>query len=249
MCMCFRKKRFSQTDQISDPIELYKILLFFATLQALYFHKVQIWQRSAYSPVCNSGLAAERRPIFIYYTHPCSSHRNALPLLWRPPHCFDHSANKYYYWRCHCDCGNEIVVQGTVLRRGDTKSCGCLQAEESARRTKDRLMDLTGKRFGLLTVLERVELDESGYGLGKWKCQCDCGNIKLKPCIHPDVRFFLIIPTRRVGPSQSVWSANYIFGADRFGQRLFFTLFTHKKAIKPRLVEFLRIGITRVYWT
>ena len=92
---------------------------------------------------------------------------------------YDNSGNTDYYWRCRCDCGNEIVVQGTVLRRGDTKSCGCLQAEESAKRAKERLIDLTGKRFGLLTVIERVELDESGYGFGKWKCQCDCGNIKL----------------------------------------------------------------------
>ena len=91
----------------------------------------------------------------------------------------DNAGNTDYYWRCCCDCGNEIVVQGTVLRRGDTQSCGCLQAEASARRAKDRLDDLTGKRFGILTVIERVELDESGFGFGKWKCQCDCGNIKL----------------------------------------------------------------------
>ena len=36
MCMSFRKKRFSQSDQISDPIELYKILLFFDEL----YHKM-----------------------------------------------------------------------------------------------------------------------------------------------------------------------------------------------------------------
>ncbi len=90
----------------------------------------------------------------------------------------DNSGNTTIVWRCKCDCGNEIAVSGVALRGGSTKSCGCLQAEQSAQRAKERTIDLRGKRFGLLTVVERVELDESGNGLGVWKCQCDCGNIK-----------------------------------------------------------------------
>lgn len=34
-----------------------------------------------------------------------------------------------WYWRCICECGNETVVSGDKLRRGATKSCGCLQQE------------------------------------------------------------------------------------------------------------------------
>ncbi len=32
-------------------------------------------------------------------------------------------------WECRCDCGNVVNVMGGHLRRGDTKSCGCLQRE------------------------------------------------------------------------------------------------------------------------
>lgn len=30
------------------------------------------------------------------------------------------------YWFCKCDCGTECIVSGIDLRRGSTKSCGCL---------------------------------------------------------------------------------------------------------------------------
>lgn len=32
-------------------------------------------------------------------------------------------------WLCRCDCGRAAVVYGQDLKRGRTKSCGCLQAE------------------------------------------------------------------------------------------------------------------------
>ena len=32
-------------------------------------------------------------------------------------------------WRCQCDCGNAVVVQGRKLREELTRSCGCLQRE------------------------------------------------------------------------------------------------------------------------
>jgi hypothetical protein len=32
-------------------------------------------------------------------------------------------------WLCKCNCGNETVVAGATLKRGNTKSCGCLQIE------------------------------------------------------------------------------------------------------------------------
>ena len=79
------------------------------------------------------------------------------------------------YWLCRCNCGNSklISVGGYALRKGITRSCGCLQ-KERAREIK--LIDLTNQRFGNLIALER---DDSKQQDGKtyWKCKCDCGNI------------------------------------------------------------------------
>lgn len=35
-------------------------------------------------------------------------------------------------WNCVCDCGNEVRVLGNNLKRGHTKSCGCLSREKAS---------------------------------------------------------------------------------------------------------------------
>ena len=39
------------------------------------------------------------------------------------------SGNKEPTWRCKCDCGNEVVVLSSNLKKKNTLSCGCLQTE------------------------------------------------------------------------------------------------------------------------
>lgn len=41
-------------------------------------------------------------------------------------------------WLCRCDCGNEKPVALRNLTSGDSKSCGCLRAEMTARRFSKR---------------------------------------------------------------------------------------------------------------
>lgn len=71
-------------------------------------------------------------------------------------------------WHCRCDCGNETVVVASRLKSGKTKSCGCLKHRASL-----KALDLTGRRFGRLTVLSRAGKDrhQNVY----WHCRCDCG--------------------------------------------------------------------------
>lgn len=75
-------------------------------------------------------------------------------------------------WLCLCDCGNEIIVAGKDLRSGNTKSCGCYQKDIAHNR---RFVDLTGKRFGRLTVLAKSERQRNKRIL--WVCRCDCGKV------------------------------------------------------------------------
>lgn len=37
-------------------------------------------------------------------------------------------------WICKCDCGRDCVVEGAKLRKGNTRSCGCLHDEKARQR-------------------------------------------------------------------------------------------------------------------
>ena len=47
---------------------------------------------------------------------------------------FSHS-NKGTFWNVKCDCGNELKVNGAMLKNGHTKSCGCYRKEKLVNRT------------------------------------------------------------------------------------------------------------------
>ena len=79
--------------------------------------------------------------------------------------------NGYILWRCRCDCGNETLVPTNRLTAGVATSCGCANEKRSGPRVAE---DLTGMKFGELTVLHRVE------NKGKrtqWLCRCSCGRL------------------------------------------------------------------------
>ena len=79
------------------------------------------------------------------------------------------------YYLCQCECGNQKIADKSGLIRGGVKSCGCLRAK---RVSESITIDITGKRFGRLTVLEKVDYkDTPQKSQAMWKCKCDCGNI------------------------------------------------------------------------
>lgn len=81
-----------------------------------------------------------------------------------------------YIWECQCDCGNIVNVEISRLTSGVTKSCGCLHSDSVSKKMKKE--DLTGKRFGNLTVIKWLEMSERNkdYRYYPYLCLCECGN-------------------------------------------------------------------------
>lgn len=86
--------------------------------------------------------------------------------------------NNRIYWKCQCDCGNEIEVAGTELRIGRRTAC-----PECLKKKNDKTINELGKVYGDLTVIEKMG---PGTSIGKttrniyWKCRCKCGNEIIK---------------------------------------------------------------------
>jgi hypothetical protein len=92
-------------------------------------------------------------------------------------------------WHCQCDCGQEVDVLRNQLTSGQTNSCGCLQRE----RAENAAMDLTGRRFGRLTVIRRVDaVKQYSNGLRHaWLCRCGCGAERIytqKELMHSNIQ-------------------------------------------------------------
>lgn len=78
-------------------------------------------------------------------------------------------------FNCTCLlCGNQFVARATNLKSGNTTSDGCTNKEGVS---KAQLHDLTGQKFGKLTVIQRApdKIRKDGQKRPKWFCKCDCG--------------------------------------------------------------------------
>lgn len=76
-------------------------------------------------------------------------------------------------WRCQCVCGNTTNAYHHDLLNGTTVSCGCYGIEVRRKALAQTTTDLTGQRFGYLTV---IQLTKQKPGRTHWLCRCDCGN-------------------------------------------------------------------------
>ena len=74
-------------------------------------------------------------------------------------------------WECLCDCGNIKEAPTHALKSGITTSCGC-ETKNKYKKRKHRFKDLTGKTFGRLKVIERINY-KNKKGVF-WLCECSC---------------------------------------------------------------------------
>lgn len=77
-----------------------------------------------------------------------------------------------WIWKCKCNlCGKEFESTSANIKSGTKKSCGCLKYAEKEKFVKD----ISGQKFGKLTVIEKMK--ERKHRKVQWKCICDCGKI------------------------------------------------------------------------
>lgn len=78
-----------------------------------------------------------------------------------------HHKDKYYhkYYTCICDCGNYTVVEHNSLKRGGTKSCGCLNKELLSERNTKHGYSKDRRYKTALNILDRCNnKDADNYG-------------------------------------------------------------------------------------
>ena len=71
--------------------------------------------------------------------------------------------------KCQCNCGNVFITRLSSAQKA--QKCGdCL--------SKERRVDITGKKYGKLVVLSMADdyVSPAGHRLSRCNCLCDCGN-------------------------------------------------------------------------
>lgn len=102
-------------------------------------------------------------------------------------------------WLCRCSCGTERTVADRSLRYGGSVSCGCLRKE---RASKTNSSDLTGKQFGELTVIRKLQ--NTKHNSTQWLCKCSCGADYVAQGSH-------LLTGRRTRCSSKVHEKNYAY--------------------------------------
>jgi len=93
---------------------------------------------------------------------------------------FHHSDKRWRkHYLCLCDCGNEKVIQGTLITSGNTKSCGCLSKEVKS--TLNRLPNDGGVINHLILQYKRHAKDR---GIEFNLSRSEFESLIRKPCFY-----------------------------------------------------------------
>ncbi|MDP2692960.1 MAG: hypothetical protein Q8O88_04950 [bacterium] len=81
-------------------------------------------------------------------------------------------------------CNSTFDIHAYRVLNGTNISCGCQRGVILAEWSKENRLDLAGKTFGKLTVLEVDEKRTSTGSSVYWFCRCECGKIKSIRAYH-----------------------------------------------------------------
>lgn len=90
--------------------------------------------------------------------------------------CKANNIGKRTAWECVCECGTRKIVATEVLTKKQSTSCGCSRYDHL--KNKPKYEDLTGQKFGRLTV---IKLSDKKNERIYWECLCECGDRKNIP--------------------------------------------------------------------
>ncbi len=67
------------------------------------------------------------------------------------------NAHRSVCWLCLCDCGNSKITTTSNLKKGNTKSCGCLQHEGRSKAAFRHGMSHTPEHMAWMSMMERCD--------------------------------------------------------------------------------------------
>ena len=77
-------------------------------------------------------------------------------------------------WECQCECGNITYASSNALRSNHKQSCGCANKEQAQQLGQKNCIDITGQKFGRLTVVKKSNIRKDRKVC--WECLCECGS-------------------------------------------------------------------------
>lgn len=85
----------------------------------------------------------------------------------------DHKTERGWWWKFNCVCGKQAIKNGSQVARGQgALHCGCKSFQGGS-----GFIDMGGKTFGHLTVIEQADSTITGQTV--WRCKCTCDNMIL----------------------------------------------------------------------
>lgn len=85
-----------------------------------------------------------------------------------------HTKNNRRKVKCRCVCGKTKIFEiGDILKKSNlNRSCGCKLRKKLQQDRIDKVLSLTGKKYGLITIVGFDSISKNGTTMVKYLCDC-----------------------------------------------------------------------------